>query len=172
MNEVMELFGEFFSGIGLMLQGLFIFIKGFVPALVLFIKGFAESLGAFIKIFIKVFPVLAILALTVFASKAWRHLFKYLEEKSQRKESLWKAALVTALQKPAGLIIWIVGISFVLQFIHFKTNEEISAAVLIIEVIAIVAALVWFFIQLSKNLDKDAILMAISSKFSKKDKDD
>ena len=151
-----------------MLQGLFIFIKGFVPALVTFIKGFAQSLVAFIK----VFPVLVILALTVFASKAWRHLFKYLEEKSQRKESLWKTALVTALQKPAGLIIWIVGISFVLQFIHFKTNEEISAAVLIIEVIAIIAALVWFFIRFSKNLDKDAILMAISSKFNRRDKND
>ena len=168
-----------FDGIIEFLKDLWILIEVFVRVSQAIAKIFGWIFQAIGNVFVwvfqaiaKVFPVLIILALTVVVSKARRHFFEYLEEKSQRKESLWKAALVTALQKPAGLIIWIVGISFVLQFIHFKTNEEISAAVLIIEVIAIIAALVWFFIQFSKNLDKDAILMAISSKFKKKDKDD
>ena len=102
----------------------------------------------------KVFPELVILALTAIVSKARRHFFEYLEKKSKKKESLWNA-LVTALQKPAGLIVWIVGVSFVLEYVHFKTNAGILAAVPIIRSIAIIATLVWFVIRFRKNFDKN-----------------
>ena len=120
-------------------------------------EGLKMVIGAIVKVFqaiAKVFPVLVILALTAVVSKARRHFFEYLEQKSKKKESLWNA-LVTALQKPAGLIVWIVGVSFVLQYIHFKTNAGILDAVPIIRSIAIIATLVWFVIRFWKIFDKN-----------------
>ena len=97
-----------------------------------------------------VFLVLIILFLTSVASRALISLFEYLEEEVLNKESLWNV-LVTALQKPAIFIIWIVGVSFALDIIHFATTAQILAVVPTIRSIAIIAALVWFFIQFIKS---------------------
>ena len=158
---------DFFSGIFLIFEGL----KMVIGVIGQVIQTIAKAFVLIILVIVKVFPILVILALTAVVSKARRHFFEYLEEKSQKKESLWNA-IVTALQKPAGLIIWIVGFSFVLEYIHWKINGEILAAVPIIGFIAVIAALVWFVIRLSNNVEKNFFLMAASSKSSQKDKDE
>ena len=104
-----------------------------------------------------VFQVFITLALTAVASEVRRYLLKYIAGKSQKTKSMWDDALVTTLQKPAGLIIWIAGVSLAIDIIHFETNAEIFVAVPPIQSVAIIAAMVWFLIRLVKNLEKTYI---------------
>ena len=143
---------EFFSGIVLIFEGL----KMVVGVIVQVIQAIAKAFVVIILVIVKVFPVLVILALTAVVSKARRHFFEYLEEKSQQKEFQWNA-LVTAFQKPAALIVWIVGFSFVPEYIPWEINEKILAAVPTIRSIAIIAALAWFVIRLVEKLKKTYI---------------
>ncbi len=172
---------DFLRGVIDFLMGVIDFLMGVISKLQE-LQVCIEELQDFIMVLILIILVLIILALTAVVSNIRRFLFEFLEQESQNKESLWNA-FVTSLQKPAGLIIWIVGVSFALEFIHSKTNAWFLAEVAAIRSIAIIAALAWFFIRFNKNLNKKAILTAISSrfkaistaissKFNKKDKDD
>ena len=143
---------DFFSGIFLIFE----VIKMVIGVIGQVIQAIAKAFASIILVIVKVFPILVILALTAVVSKARRHFFEYLEEKSQKKESLWNA-LVTAIQAPVALIVWIVGVSFVLEYIHWKINGEILAAVPIIGFIATIAALAWFVIRLVEKFEKTYI---------------
>ena len=146
-------------------------IKELGAGITLALQGTHKIFTTFVQGVLLLLLVLFILYLTSVASKALISLFKYLEEKSQKKESKWNA-FVTALQKPAGLIVWIVGVSFALEIIHIVTNAEIFVAIPPIRTVAIIATLAWFFIRLSNNLEKNFFLMVASSKSSQKDKDE
>ena len=70
---------------------------------------------------------------------------------------MWDDALIKAIQKTAGLIIWIAGVSLAIDIIHFETNAEIFVAVPPIRSVAIITAMGWFLIRLVKNLEKTYI---------------
>ena len=131
-------------------------IKELVLGIILAAQGYYKIVTTLMQGVLLLLAVLIILYLTSVASKALISLFKYLEEKSQKKESLWNA-LVTAIQKPVALIVWIVGASIALKFIQFATNAEIFAIVPIIGSIAIIAVLAWFLFRLVENLKKSYI---------------
>ncbi len=101
-----------------------------------------------------VYQVFITLVLTAVASEVRRYLFKYIARKSRKTKSMWDDALVDAIQKPAGLIIWIAGVSLAIDIVHFETNAEIFVAVPPIRSVAIIATLGWFLIRLVENLKK------------------
>ncbi|MCK5481483.1 MAG: mechanosensitive ion channel family protein, partial [Gammaproteobacteria bacterium] len=95
--------------------------------------------------------------LTLLASMLVRLLTGRLYRKLQETGITWDDALVSALKKPLGLLIWIVGITFAADIVRLETDAVIFNAVAPVRDIGVIAAMTWFLLRLVTNLQQDVI---------------
>lgn len=92
-----------------------------------------------------VLQVFALVFATVVANYLVRKFFRQLYKRVSKTETVWDDALVGSIQKPAALMIWVLGISFAAEVISAETDSSLSQLieparyVLIIGVIALFA---------------------------------
>ena len=102
-----------------------------------------------------VFEIFLILFLTAVASGIRRFLLKHAEKKAEASKTLWDDALIKAINKPAGALLWIIGISFAIDviYVELESEAEIFAAVDPLRSVAIIGTLCWFLLRLIRNIE-------------------
>ena len=102
-----------------------------------------------------VFEIFLILLLTAVASGIRRFLLKHAEKKAEASKTLWDDALIKAINKPAGALLWIIGISFAIDviYVELESEAEIFAAVDPLRSVAIIGTLCWFLLRLIRNIE-------------------
>ena len=102
-----------------------------------------------------VFEIFLILFLTAVASGIRRFLLKHAEKKTATSKTLWDDALIKAINKPAGALLWIIGISFAIDviYVELESEAEIFAAVDPLRSVAIIGTLCWFLLRLIRNIE-------------------
>ncbi len=101
--------------------------------------------------------VFVVVFLTLLASLLARLLTGRLFQKLQKTDNPWDDALVSALKKPLGLLIWIVGIAFAADIVRLETNAVIFNAVGPMRDVGVIVAITWFLLRLVSNLQKDIV---------------
>lgn len=116
---------------------------------------FLQRLIEIFKVNPWVFEIFLILVATAIASGVRRFLLKHAEKKAEASKTLWDDALVKAINKPAGALLWIIGISFSIDVIHveLEAEAEIFAAVTPLRSVAIISILSWFLLRLIRNVE-------------------
>lgn len=116
---------------------------------------FLQRLIEIFKVNPWVFEIFLILVATAIASGVRRFLLKHAENKAKASKTLWDDALVKAINKPAGALLWIIGISFSIDVIHveLEAEAEIFAAVTPLRSVAIISILSWFLLRLIRNVE-------------------
>ena len=80
-----------------------------------------------------------------------------LHKKLQATATRWDDAVVSALQGPAVLVVWVVGLTFAADIIHAETQAAIFEAVGPLRQIGVVVAMTWFLLRLTHRLQSNII---------------
>ena len=100
-----------------------------------------------IKIFTLVF-------ITLVVNFIWRRYYKSVQVKLKKTANLWDDAVWEAMHKPAGYLIWIVGLSYAAQISPTDLDPELQSLLENIRAIAVISIIGWFvfrFIQLAET---------------------
>jgi len=103
-----------------------------------------------VQVFVVVFGVL-LLNLIV------RILMNRLHRKLRANKTPWDDAVVDALRRPLGLLIWIVGIAFAADIVRSETGAPIFDAIGPIRDVGVIATLAWFLLRLTRNMQQNVI---------------
>ncbi len=68
-------------------------------------------------------------------------------KKAEKTKSKWDDIVITAIQPPLSLAIWVAGVSFASEIIQKATGAVIFDAIYILRDAAIIGALAWFLIR-------------------------
>jgi len=97
--------------------------------------------------------VLAVLVFNFLQKRVLSRLVKRLRP----TEKAWDDALVSAIQKPLSVFIWIVGMAFAAQIVQSKTGAAIFGAIEPIRDVGVIATITWFLIRLIKQIEKNIV---------------
>ena len=89
-----------------------------------------------------------VILLALFANHLQKKLLSRLLVKLEKTQTKWDDILMSALQKPLSLIIWVAGISFAAKIIQKATGAIIFDAIFTLRDAAIIGALAWFLVGL------------------------
>ncbi len=94
---------------------------------------------------------------------------KRLRPKLAKTKTLWDNALINAMHKPLGALIWFLGISYSTDLLHAKANgAAIFNAVPVIRELAVIALVVWMVIRFIR--EAEAVLIKQGTKNKTLDK--
>ncbi len=99
-----------------------------------------------------VVQVFLVVFLALLVDLLLRIALKRLRRKLEASASPWDDAVVLAMQRPATLLIWVVGFTFAADVIHAETRAAIFDAIAPIRSIGVIAALTWFLLRLTRLL--------------------
>ena len=112
--------------------------------------GWAGDNAWIAEVFVVVFLTLVLsLLVGLFSARLHRRL--------QQTRVTWDDAFISALRKPLGLLIWIVGIAFAADIVRLKTEATIFNAVGPLRDVGVIAVITWFLLRLVSNLQQDAL---------------
>ena len=80
-----------------------------------------------------------------------------LHKKLQATATRWDDAVVSALQGPAVLVVWVVGLTFAADIVYAETQAAIFEAVGPLRQIGVVVAMTWFLLRLTHRVQSDII---------------
>ena len=115
------------------------------------VSDWAGDTAWIVQVFIVVFLVLLLNLLL-------RQLMRRLHKKLQATRTPWDDALVDALQRPLGLLVWIVGIAFAADIAGQETDAAIFQAVGPVRDVGVIAALTWFLLRLSQGVQRNYLV--------------
>lgn len=73
-----------------------------------------------------VIEVFGVVLATVVGNYLTRQFFKRLQQRAAKTHTVWDDALLAAIQRPAALMIWVLGISFAAQIVSAETDSQLS----------------------------------------------
>ena len=104
-----------------------------------------------------IYQVFVLILLTLFASFLARYLLHRLLLQLRKTKMIWDDALVEALQKPIRYLIWLLGISFSIQFAKVFAPAEIFDLVEPLRRVGVVALISWFLVRFIGNYEQELI---------------
>lgn len=110
-------------------------------------KGMQMDYRWAIQIFIIVFA-------TLLVNYIWRRYFNKIQQKLKTTKNLWDDALWTSLDKPLGVLIWIIGISYAAEVTNNVTGAEFINLLSSIRELSVILVFAWFlfrFIQFTEQ---------------------
>jgi len=111
-------------------------------------KTLEESLNFILKDHNYILQAFLVILLALFANHLQKKLLSRLLVKLEKTQTKWDDILMSALQKPLSLIIWVAGISFAAKIIQKATGAIIFDAIFTLRDAAIIGALAWFLVGL------------------------
>ncbi|WJW76754.1 mechanosensitive ion channel family protein [Thiohalobacter sp. IOR34] len=115
------------------------------------LKAWSGDNAWIVQVFIVVFGALL---LNVVQKSLLRRIHRRLREVT---ENPWDDALVKALQRPLGLLIWILGLAFAADIVRQETEAPIFSAVGPLRDIGVIATFAWFLVRLIRNVQDNLI---------------
>lgn len=103
-----------------------------------------------IQVFIVVF-------ITLFIDFLQRRVLLHLHKKVQATKNPWDDALIESAQRPATLLIWIIGITFAAEIVYQETEASIFMALGPIRDIGIITTIAWFLVRLSNGIQANLV---------------
>ena len=101
--------------------------------------------------------VFVVVFLTLLVNLVLRLLTVRLHRKLKQTANTWDDAFVSALRRPLGLLVWIIGIAFAADIIRLETEAVIFNAVAPLRDVGVIATFTWFLLRLVSNLQQDVI---------------
>ncbi len=83
-----------------------------------------------------------------------RHALKKVHHKLQATPNPWDDAVVSAIQGPATLLVWVIGFTFAAEVAYAQTQATIFTAAEPIRQIGVVGAITWFLLRLTLRLQR------------------
>ena len=97
--------------------------------------------------------VFLVVLLTVAASIVSKRLIRRIKRQFEKTENPWDDAIIAAIERPAAVLIWVVGISFAAYLVGEASQVTVFDAVVPLMSVAIIAISTWFVIRLIKNVE-------------------
>jgi MscS family membrane protein len=97
--------------------------------------------------------VSGLVLLTLLARYLAGFLFNRLEVQLQKTANLWDDALLEAARKPAGLLIWLLGFSWVLEVLIQQTDAAIFTVLAPARELLVILLLAWFLIRVVHQIE-------------------
>lgn len=116
-----------------------------IPAAVI---AWASANAWIVQVFVVVFAAL-------FGSFLLRRALGKLHAKMADTVNVWDDAIVSAMQGPALLLVWVVGLTFAADIVHAQTQAAIFNAVGPLRQIGVICALTWFLLRLTVRMQAE-----------------
>ncbi len=113
-----------------------------------------ENESWMLKVFIVVFITLTVRLIQ-------KNIFRKLIQKLNNTRTFWDHVLFVALNKPLGLLIWIIGLSIAAKIVQANTESTIFTAVDSLRNICIIIAITWFFVRFIKKTEINLLKQGI-----------
>jgi MscS family membrane protein len=97
--------------------------------------------------------VFLVVLTVVVANYLTRKLLARLRLKTEQTRSRWDDAIVDAVERPAALLVWVLGLTFVADIIHARTEATIFEAVDPLRTVGVIACLAWFLVRMVRNVE-------------------
>lgn len=91
--------------------------------------------------------------LTLLLDFALKKTLTHLHVRLKLTDNPWDDSLVSALRRPASVLIWVVGISFAAEIIRDNTQVTIFEAVKPIRDVAVIYCIAWFLVRFTKQFE-------------------
>lgn len=101
-----------------------------------------------VQVFVVVFAALL-------GSFLLRRALNNLHAKLKRTANVWDDSVVAALQGPALLLVWVVGLTFAADIVRAQTEAAIFTAVRPLRQIGVICALTWFLLRLTVRVQHE-----------------
>lgn len=101
--------------------------------------------------------LLAIVATTLLAHFAARFGLGQAQKIADRSHNVWDDSLISAARRPLPVLIWIVGITFVLNLLHMQNGEQLLQFATPARIIGAEVCLAWFLFKLVDELSQNII---------------
>jgi len=124
------------------------------------ISDFLNLIYADYRWIIKIFSLVFI---TLIINFIWRRYYKSVQLKLKKTVNVWDDALWEAVHKPAGLLIWIVGLSYAAEISPAEIDPSFQALLQNIRAIAVISIISWFIFRFI-HLAEDNVLVNASEK--------
>ncbi|HEC27632.1 MAG TPA: mechanosensitive ion channel family protein [Gammaproteobacteria bacterium] len=86
-----------------------------------------------------------------------KRMIKKLLVKTEKTKNPWDDALVTSIQKPLSLFIWVLGISFGADIIRIHADATIFDAVPVLRDVGVISSIIWFMLRFIHEAEKNII---------------
>ena len=97
--------------------------------------------------------VFVLVLLTLIARYAVRFIFNKLEIQLKKTANLWDDAMLEAARNPAGLLVWAMGFSWVLEVLIEKSDAAIFKMLAPARELLVIIILVWFLIRVIRQVE-------------------
>ena len=104
-----------------------------------------------------VVQVFLVLFLAMLCNLVLRIGLKRLRNKLKATPNLWDEAMVSAVQGPAMLLVWVVGCTFAADLVYAETQASIFNAVEPVRQVGVISAITWFLIRLTRRLQRNMV---------------
>lgn len=101
--------------------------------------------------------VFALVLVTLLARYALGIVFKKLDIQLQKTANLWDDAMLEAARKPAGLLVWLVGFSLVIEVLIERSGAAVFSAIAPARSLMVVALLAWILIRVVHQVEQRLI---------------
>lgn len=109
-----------------------------------------QSSGWIVQVFIVVFLVMMF-------NYVARRIMARLHVRLAATSSPWDDSLLDALQRPLGVLIWIVGLSFAAEIVQREAEATIFEAVAPLRDVGVIITIAWFLIRFIKRFEGNLI---------------
>ncbi|MDX1519047.1 MAG: mechanosensitive ion channel family protein [Gammaproteobacteria bacterium] len=104
-----------------------------------------------------VIQVFAVVFVTLLAAFIQKRVFTNLARKLSQTRIYWDDAMVTAMQTPLNVLIWLLGLCFAAEIVQAKSGAAIFGAIDPIRDIGVIVIIAWFLVRFIR-LAEDNIL--------------
>lgn len=105
-----------------------------------------------------VLEVFGVVFATVVANYALRQFFQRLQQKVAKTKTVWDDALVGAIQRPAALLVWVLGLSFAAQLISAQSESQLSQLIVPVRYVLCIGVFTLFAISFVAHCERGFIL--------------
>jgi len=110
-----------------------------------------------------VMQVFVIVFLALLLDFVQRKLLRRLQRRLQSTRNPWDDAVVLAAARPVSLLIWLLGITFAADIVRAETHAPIFDAVGPLRHVGVIAALAWFLVRMTTNVQQSIIQRGLAS---------
>lgn len=86
-----------------------------------------------------------------------KRVLNKIADKFAKTKNPWDDAFIHAIERPASLLVWVLGVTFAAHIIKEETGEAIFDAVDPVRDVGIVVCLMWFLVRGVKNVEHNII---------------
>lgn len=96
--------------------------------------------------------VFVVVFLALLASLLARLLINRLYRRLQQNRIAWDDAVISALQRPLVLLIWVVGIAFAADIVRQESGAAIFGVIDPVRDVGVITVIAWFLLRVTRNM--------------------